>query len=197
MIESVSADIAIDQSWRTSRMRVLGPQARLAILCCIVSMLLMGTTANLSAQCSIQAHRTAERYLKDVFEGGTIGGSESAFKDEVQIVMDNGEPPASPVVVTTSYRIVKERPNGEASCTFTVLFKTAGTIGADLRFQRHPITESVSIRLLRTNGDWGIDLSTLRFPPHVGRDGLLAWLKKLRPGYPARVKALEGVVAQL
>lgn len=143
----------------------------------------LGANRNAVAQCSSQARITAQRLLQDVYEGAWSGGSLPAFKDALGLTIDDGDPPPAPIVVTKRYAIASQAAI-VGGCRFTVEFDRQGLITEDLDFQPTIGKEIRNIWVLCDKSGCKVDLNEKRFgfPPHVGHDGLLRWLKKLRGG---------------
>jgi hypothetical protein len=134
-----------------------------------------------------------------VYDGAFIGGSDSAFKESLTLTLNDGDPPPGPIIVTRGYRITKEiQENGE--CHITVSFDRLGTITENLIFHPRSEAETASIWILCEEGTCKVHMDDKHYglPPHVGKEGILAWLRKLHSGdQAAKVAALEKIVRSL
>ena len=150
------------------------------------------------AQCSPIARATAEKFLRVTSEGAFIGSSVEAFHESLDLTMDDGFPPSSPLIIISGYSIVHESAV-KGACRFAVDFHDEGIINSSDILRRKVQQERVNLWIVCTaENACKVDMSDERYglPPHVTREAVLKWLKKIRIGNrAAKARLIEKQLA--
>ncbi len=76
-------------------------------------------------QSSSQAVANADKFIHAQFQGASIGGSREAFKEAITLLIDDGEPPASPIVFFAGYKETSLTVNEELAHKLAISTLTA------------------------------------------------------------------------
>jgi hypothetical protein len=111
------------------------------------------------------------------FNGASLGGSPDAFQESSRLVMDDGAPPADPIVFVKSYSIKGMKMVG-GECRVTVVYERLGTISEKFVLRPVKSEEAVNIWLARDSGMWKVHMDAKHYgiPPHVGKEAIINWL---------------------
>lgn len=176
-------------------MHGLNRVALLGILVCLLSPL-----TRAQEQCEPLAVAVAQRFIHAQFQGASIGGSPAAFKEARDLVIEDGEPPAAPIVFVAGYKIKEAVAMGK-ECRVTIMYERLGTISPEsLILKPAKSEETAHIWLARDPDAWKVHMNTNQYslPPHVGADAIRNWLHLfLQPptdAKTARVKHLLQVL---
>ena len=93
-------------------------------------------------------------------------------------MIQDGEPPASPIVFVASYKIDTDVVVGK-ECRVTIMYERLGTISPNsLIFKPAKYEETAQIWLVRDSDTWKVHMNTGQYglPPHVGADAIKNWL---------------------
>jgi len=151
----------------------------LSLIVALVSLCLAGLT-QAEAQCSQDARSTAAKFLRVSYDGSFIGVV-PAFAEMQGLLMDDGVPPAWPVVVTRTYKITDAAPV-KAACRYTAVFSNYGYITEADVFHHEMRDEVAHIWVSCSDRQCKVDMDAHHYglPPHAGKEAVLTWLRKLR-----------------
>ena len=145
----------------------------LGILICVVSL-----SMRAQEQCEPQAVTVAQRFIYAQFQGASIGGTPEAFKEARTLVIEDGEPPASPIVFVAGYKIKQAAAMGK-ECCISIMYERLGTISPEsLKLKPAKYQETVHIWLARDPDTWKVHMDAKQYgiSPHVGADAIRNWL---------------------
>lgn len=165
-----------------------------AVRCCLVVLFCLAGFQEASfSECPASMRATVDKFLDVTYRGAFIGGSKSAFEESKNLTMDDGFPPAWPIVYINRYKVLRAVPTRDG-CRFTISYDRQAVITDSLSFRAVRREEISALWLVCADSMCKVDMADARYglPPHVGRAGILAWLDKLREGdQSAKVMALQ------
>jgi len=151
-------------------------------------------------QCEPAAVAVAQRFIRAQFQGASIGGSRDAFKEAVPLMIDDGEPPASPIIYVAGYKVQDDVMVGE-KCRITILYERLGTISPESFILKPAKSEETAhIWLTRDENTWKVHMDAKQYglPPHVGVEAIRNWLHLfLQPPFDAKTVKAKHLLAMV
>ncbi len=177
---------------------VISQLNRAAFLVVLASVLLPSVRAQ--DQCVPEAITVAQKFVHAQFQGASIGGSQEAFKEALTLLIDDGEPPASPIVFVASYKIQDSAMIGN-ECRVAIIYERLGTISPEtLIFTPAKTKEEVHIWLARDSGTWKVHMNAKQYglPAHAGIEAIKNWLHVfLQPPIDAKTAKARHLLATI